>query len=147
MTLPELHGWLPASALARREGVSPSTIRRRAVSGAYDVIPNPLGAGALYRPAGADPSYLSIPVCASGPNRANPVAVVVRDLSAVERLTLGQGQVSVTELAGELGLSRATAHRTLCRMEQRGYLRRLGESRPGPRGGRPRIIWTAGAVT
>lgn len=143
MTLPELHGWFPARAHARREGVSPSTIRRRAAQGAYDVIPNPVGSGALYREKWANPSESPMGAATARENRENPPAVVLRDLSAVERLTFGAGQVSVTSLAEELGVSKGTAHRTLCRMESRGYLRRLGEARPGPRGGRPRVIWTA----
>lgn len=143
MNLPELHGWLPASALARREGVSPSTIRRRAVSGAYDVIPNPLGAGALYRPVGARPSPVSRAADPSGTYRENLPGEVVRGLSAVDRLTLGQGEVCASLIARELGVSKGTAHRTIGRMEARGFLRFVGEVPSGPRGGRPRKVWRA----
>lgn len=143
MSLPEMHGWFPARAHARREGVTASTIRRRAVRGDYDVIPNPVGSGALYREKGAYPSESPVEATTTRENRENPPAVVLRDLSAVERLTFGLGTISATSLTEELGLSNGAAHRTLERMEQRGVLRRLGEARPGPRGGRPRTIWTA----
>lgn len=141
-TLPQMHGWLPARAHARREGVSPSTIRRRAAQGAYDVIPNPVGCGALYREKCAYPSESPVEASTARENRDNPPAVVLRDLSAVERLTFGLGTISATSLTEELGLSNGAAHRTLERMEERGVLRRLGEARPGPRGGRPRTLWT-----
>lgn len=140
--LPELHGWLPARACARKKGVSPSTIRRKAAAGVYDVIPNPIGPGALYRPRHLETSECMDAAEDSWTNGKNQPAVVLRDLSALDRLTFGQGQVSVTSLARELGVSKGAAHRTLHRMEARGILRRVGETRPGPQGGRPRVIWT-----
>lgn len=143
MTLPDLHGWLPAAALARREGVAPSTIRRRAARGAFDVIPNPLGPGALYRPAEAHPTDESSAPPGARTNRENPPREVVRGLSAVDRLSLAQGEVSVTSIARDLGVSKGTAHRTIERMEARGFLRPAGEVPPGPRGGRPRKVWRA----
>lgn len=143
MSLPELHGWLPAAALARREGVSPTTIRRRAAKGAFDVIPNPIGPGALYRAQGAHLHHATDSPGDARTNRENPASVDLRALTRTDRLAFGLGDVSTTDIARELGVSKGTAHRTLCRMEAAGLMARAGQLPSGPRGGRPRTIWRA----
>lgn len=143
MSLPELHGWLPASALARREGVSPSTIRRRAARGAYDVIPSPLGPGALYREKGADPAGWSVTPPPGFVAVAPPRSAVIRSVGPRDRLVLGVLPASVSGIASHLTLSRGTAGRALARLERVGLACPAEVMPSGPKGGRPAVIWKA----
>lgn len=142
MSLPELHGWAPAAVVARRLAVTASTVRRRASKGALDVIPNPIGAGALYREKEPTHPLARREGGTAGANRANSVSVDVRGMGRAFGVALEIEAVGVAEIVRELGSARSTAHRTLCRMEERGFLRSAGELPSGPRGGRPRKIWT-----
>lgn len=143
MTLPELHGWLPARVLAAREGVAPSTVRGWASRDLIDAIPNPVGPGRLYRvrtPTSSDDarggSERLPPVsrAASGPIRA----VRGPDLIALDHLPR-----SAAEVAAALGVCHGTATRRLTRLERAGLAERGETVPPGPRGGRPAIVWRA----
>ena len=143
MSLPDLHGWLPASVLARREGVSASTIRRRAERGLYEVTANPLGPGALYRDKGS--THIQTPVEPATGFRA-VYAGLSRAMGAVRRddaLALVHLPASATGLADALGVSCRTASRMLYRLNRAGLAEPDELVRPGPRGGRPRILWRA----
>jgi DNA-binding IclR family transcriptional regulator len=56
-------------------------------------------------------------------------------------LSLEAGEVGVAEIVRQLGVPRSRAYRTLNHMERYGFLRRVGEAEPGPKGGRPAIVW------
>ena len=142
MSLPELHGWMPAAVLARREQVTPSTIRRRAARGAYDVIPNPLGPGALYReksPSGPAPRP------EGGSAGQTPIQLhhgAVRGLVRDDRYVLALLPGTAPQIARAAGLSRGGVYRRLRRLERWSFLR-CGEAvPPGRRGGRPSYVWT-----
>lgn len=143
MSLPELHGWMPAAVLARREGVTASTVRRRASRGAYDVIPNPLGPGALYREKSAGGPHPRSKGVEAGqtPNQLHHGAV--RGLARDDRYVLALLPGAAPQIAREAGLSRGGVYRRLRRMERWGLVR-CGESVPsGRRGGRPSYVWSA----
>lgn len=143
MTLPELHGWLPAVVMARRLGVTPSTIRRRALRGAYDVIPNPLAHGSLYREktSAGTGGRISGGEAGQTPNQLHHAAVrgMVRD----DRYVLALLPASGAQIARAAGLSRGGAHRRLKRLERWGLVRRAEVVPSGRCGGRPAIVWRA----
>lgn len=143
MSLPELHGWLPARARARTDRIHPSTVRRRASWGDYEVTPNPLGPGALYRRKEANPSGRS----PAGSPGLVPVSRVVSPQvyvpSGGDKLILGVLPASITGIAGHLGMSKGRVKRGLERLERAGLAYPAETIPPGPKGGRPAIIWRA----
>lgn len=143
MTIPELHGWAPAAVVARRAGVTSSTIRRRAARGVYETIPNPLGPGALYRDA--TPGRPGLPEMGGQPGQTakQPHREAIRGMVRDDRYVLGLLPASGVQVARASGLSRGGAHRRLRRLERWGLVRRAETLPPGPCGGRPEIVWRA----
>jgi hypothetical protein len=141
LAAPDLRGWLPPAALARRLGVSPSTVRRRGSRGLLESIPNPLGPGALYRASERNPAHAMGSPTAGRTNRENLGSGAMRSLRRLDRLALAQLPASTTELARAVGLSKGSAARCLERLERAGFAERSDERCRGPRGGRPEIVW------
>lgn len=143
MSLPELHGWAPAAVVARRLGVTSSTVRRRAARGVYETIPNPLGPGALYRDAPSERPALRPGGGQAGQTPNQPHHEAIRGMVRDDRYVLGLLPASGVQVARAAGLSRGGAHRRLRRLERWGLVRRAETIPPGPCGGRPEIMWRA----
>lgn len=141
MTLPELNGWAPTAIVARRLGVTPATVRRRASKGLLQSIPNPLGPGALYREI--DPGRPALPAMGgqAGQTAREPHHGAVRMMVRDDRYVLGLLPASGVQVARSAGLARGTAYRRLRRLERWGLARRAEVVPPGPQGGRPEVVW------
>jgi hypothetical protein len=127
--------------LARRLGVAPSTVRRRAARGLIQAIPNPIGPGALYHANGANPTEDTTTPSLHGRNRDNPDSMPARGLHRDDGYVLTVLPSTATQVAQEAGLSEAAALRCLERLERAGLVWRAEKIPPGRNGGRPAQVW------
>jgi len=139
--LPELHGWLPARVVAAREGVAASTVRSWAARDLIDAIPNPVGPGRLYRVRTPIPTQSMHEHPERLPAVSRSVSVPIRVVRGPDLIALDHLPRSAAQVAAALGVCHGTASRRLNRLERAGLAERSEQVPPGPRGGRPAIIW------
>lgn len=138
---PDLRGWETSSGLAARLGVCPSTIRRRAVLGLLEAIPNPVGPGSLYHekdplnPLARPDGKIRRPTAAN--SSSDELPRVRADDARLLRLLPG----SAPSIASDAGEPRSTVAGRLRRLERAGLVT-SSTGLPRSCGGRPPILWS-----
>ena len=126
---PDLRGWLPTSAMARRLGVSPRTVRRRAASGLLDALPNPLGVGAIYRQKRGMQGETPCAAQNGATGAANARQTPMRPLAPTDRIVLVLLPSTSPVIAAELGIARSSVE-PMPRAPARGRARAPGRRHP-----------------